>query len=211
MMWTSKGNDRLITICLVLMLGTGTPVSSQPVINEFQALNTSSVQDPDYQEFSDWLELYNPGDTGIDISGYFITDDLLIPEKWKFPAGTTIEANGYLVIWADGHNTGLHASFRLSGSGEQVGLFDTEKRVLDTITYGPQWSDISFGRDTSGSNWVYFQESTPGQPNAGEGYSGISGEPLFSSPGGFYNSSLELQLTAADPGAPIRLTMDGSA
>ncbi len=199
-----------ITICLVFVLGSGLQLFSQPVINEFLALNTSYSQDPDYQDFSDWIELYNPGDTWLDISGYTLTDDLSDPGKWALPQGTGLDAGGYLVIWADGRNTGLHASFRLNGSGEQLGIFSKEGNPLDTLTFGSQEVDVSFGRDTSGSIFLFFSDPTPGLPNSGEGYAGISGEPEFSARGGFYNTSLELELTPEAQGTLVRFTVDGS-
>ena len=79
-------------------------VSGQVIINEFQALNTSFIQDPDFQDFPDWIELFNGNDSVIDISGYFLTDNLLVSNKWEIPADTKIQAGAYLVIWADGEN-----------------------------------------------------------------------------------------------------------
>lgn len=201
---------RCIIICFFLAWSAVQPLFSQPVISEFLALNSHGIQDPDFQEYADWIEVYNPGDTGMDISGYSLTDDLGRPGKWLFPAGSRIEANAFLLIWADDRNTGLHCSFKLSGSGEQIGLFDPQGVALDTVSFGLQQTDISFGRQGTSGNWIYFPEPTPGLPNSTEGYAGISGESVFSVPGGFYSSAISLDLSAPAQGALIMYTMDGS-
>jgi len=62
------------------------------------------------------------------LTGHYLTDDPTNPHKWQFPDGTKTPAKGYLLIWADedGSDTpGLHASFKLEKSGEQVLLIDT--------------------------------------------------------------------------------------
>ena len=184
-------------------------VSGQVIINEFQALNTSFIQDPDFQDFPDWIELFNGNDSVIDISGYFLTDNLLVSNKWEIPADTKIQAGAYLVIWADGENVELHSNFRLSGSGEEIGLYNPGGNLIDSVTFGIQQSNISYGR-MSGNSWVFFTDPTPGETNAEEGYAGISGKPIFSTPGGFFRSNVKLDLSYSLPRAIIRVTTEGS-
>ncbi len=198
-----------LALFVILNVGVRQSVIAQVVINEFLALNTSFILDPEFQEYGDWIELFNDGDTDVDISGYTLTDNLLNPNKWQIPTGTTVQANGFLVIWADGRNTGLHSSFRLSGSGEQIGLFNTEGNPEDTISYAFQQSNLSFGRQP-GSSWAFFKVPTPGKMNTEEGFAGISEKPRFSSPGGFYDGPVSLNLSSSAPGAVIRFTTDGS-
>ena len=42
--------------------------------------------DPADTLFQDWFELYNPNTNAIDLSGYYLTDTLLEPDKWLIPA-----------------------------------------------------------------------------------------------------------------------------
>ena len=81
---------------------------AQIVINEFMASNTGAIVDPDYMESADWLELYNAGASATNIGEFFLTDNFSNIIKWQIPEGTTIEPDGYLVIWADSYDTGLH-------------------------------------------------------------------------------------------------------
>jgi len=83
----------------------------------------------------------------------YLTDNLSVPTKWRIPvhntAATTIPAGGYLLIWADNDTTdsGLHANFKLSAGGEEVGLFDSDgETMIDSIIFADQTTDISFGR-----------------------------------------------------------------
>jgi hypothetical protein len=100
------------------------------VINEFMAKNDGFIRDPQ-GDYDDWIEIYNYGDNAINIGGLYLTDDLSVPGGWRVPdnnpAATTIGPQGYLLIWADGETDEgtLHASFKLSADGEQIGLFES--------------------------------------------------------------------------------------
>ena len=99
-----------------------------------------------------------------------MTDDLTAPDTWTLPTGTTVPAGGFLVVWADDNTggTALHASFKLSGGGEQIGLFKANGAVADTLTYGDQETDISYGRAPDGSAaWGSLETATPGAANSG--------------------------------------------
>ena len=147
-----------------LTVATNTSV----VLNEFLASNTSTLADPQ-GEFDDWIELKNLTGADINLTGLYLTDEPANPRKWPFPSGTTIPANGYLLVWADEDGLatpGLHASFKLSGSGEQILLIDTDAKnnqVLDSITFGAQTSDVSYGRTSANAD--VWGTMTP-SPNA---------------------------------------------
>ena len=80
-------------------------IAQDLLINEFMASNVALAPEiVDYDDYSDWIEIYNNTLETINLSGYGITDDLEDPEKWKFPNGSVIPAKGYLLLWADGYN-----------------------------------------------------------------------------------------------------------
>ena len=140
-------------------------------INELMASNASTATDP-AGEYDDWVELVNAGDAAIDLAGHHLTDDPAVPTKWTFPAGTSIPAGGHLVVWCDGDlaQSGLHASFSLSAGGEAVALFAPGGTdLLDVIHFGPQRTDIAFGRSggaAPGPVWALNADPTPGAANA---------------------------------------------
>ena len=130
------------------------------VINEFMASNDVTASDQD-GDFDDWIELYNNTNASIDLSGYSLSDDGTDLTQWSFPAGTVIEANAYLIIWADEDDDqeGLHASFKLSASGETIYLVNTIGEIEDEITYEEQTTDVSYGRFPNGTG--NFEIMTP--------------------------------------------------
>ena len=74
-------------------------------INEFLASNVSVDADiVDFDDYSDWIELYNDENVDVNIGGYFLTDNFNNPTRWKIPSGTIIKAKGFLRFWADGYD-----------------------------------------------------------------------------------------------------------
>lgn len=71
-----------------------------PVISEFMAANTSTLVDKD-GDHPDWIEIHNGSKTGVDLGGWYLTDDERDLTKWQFPP-TTLAAEGYLVVFASG-------------------------------------------------------------------------------------------------------------
>lgn len=146
----------------------GGVVPSDIVINEFLAQNNTTIQDP-FGSFEDYVELYNKGTSTVDLSGMYMSDSLAEPTEWAIPAGTTLAPGETILFWADEDllEGPLHADFKLSASGEDIGLWDTDGvTLLDSVSFGPQVSDVSTGRlEDGGSLMVTFSTPTPGTPN----------------------------------------------
>jgi len=135
------------------------------VINEFLADNDSTVPDQD-GEYDDWIELFNNTADDIPLSGMYLSDNYNQPEKWIFP-DTSIQANNFLIIWADedGSQEGLHANFKLSKSGEEIMLSNFDGTVLDSIIFGEQFADTCLGRYPNGTGDFVFMPPTFGLEN----------------------------------------------
>lgn len=119
------------------------------VINEFMARNETTIEDPDDQgEFEDWLEIYNYGDTPINLGGFYLTDDLDDPTQYQIPLGhpelTTISGKGCLLLWGDSDpkQGPLHPDLRLDGNGgEEIGLYiqdQTGFTLIDGLSFDKQ-------------------------------------------------------------------------
>ena len=134
------------------------PCSASLKINEFLAANDAVNQDPQ-GDYDDWIEIYNSGTETIDLSGYYLTDDLDDLTQWSFPQGTTLDGGDYLLIWADkdtsDNPSGIHSNFKLSAGGESIGLIGSDgTTIVDSITFNEQSDDISYGRyPDGGNNW----------------------------------------------------------
>jgi hypothetical protein len=136
-------------------------VGSDVVINELSASN-ATIQMDDAGEYDDWIELYNNTSSPISLDGFYLSDDDDDLMQWTFPVGTTINANDYLIIWADKDTlqTGLHANFKLSASGETVYLSNAIGSVIDEITFTTQTTDVTYGRYPNGTGPFMFMNPT---------------------------------------------------
>ena len=125
---------------------------SQVKINEYSCANISSFAD-NFGNFEDWVELYNPTSSAVNLTGYYLSDVLSKPTKWSFGAGVSIPAGGYLRIWASGRNinTGanLHTNFKLTQTQpEIIVLRDPAQNIIDSIYLRPTQAGHSYGRTT---------------------------------------------------------------
>lgn len=177
----------------------------------------NELPDPVIDGTVDWIELRNTGASTADLTGWSLTDDAARPRKWLFPAGTSIPADGYLLVLATELDLGpadgtsyLHAGFKLGTGGEYLGLVDSVGSVADELApkYPPQTSRFTYGRD-AGGNFVYLAEATPGSANPASGAGSVTEAPAFSPEGGFHSGPLSVTL-AAEAGAVIRYTLDGT-
>jgi len=162
--------------------------SSGILINEFMASNGGCLPD-DQGNYSDWIELYNPTNSAVNLYGLALSDD---PKdaKWPLP-NISLASSGYLLIYASGNDASdpdkaLHANFKLSAAGGGVYLMESSGKAIDRIEYENQTENVSIGRDVSDRNtWKTFDKPTPGFSNDDAGYSAfqesrkMSGSPLM--------------------------------
>ncbi|MBN2229059.1 MAG: lamin tail domain-containing protein [Candidatus Thorarchaeota archaeon] len=127
------------------------------LINEF-------LPDPNTLYTEEWIELYNPLDVAVDISGYII-DDLIGggTAPYTIPSGTVIPAHGFLVFYQGVTNIALN------NAGDNVNYINPDGvTVLDTYAYGSSSDDVSYGREIDGgTTWTTFTSPTPGASNTG--------------------------------------------
>ncbi len=118
------------------------------VINEF-------LVDPDADQ---WVELYNPGDSIIDIGGWFI-DDNGGTQKYTIPTGTTINPQEF--------KTFESSSFNLNKTSEDELRLLNGSSVIDSYQYstGPG-ANYTYGRNGDGTgSWAVFNNPTKGSSN----------------------------------------------
>jgi hypothetical protein len=125
-------------------------------------------------EYEDFIELYNYGMEAMDIGGFYFTNNttgsFLYHITDSSASETTINAGGFLVIWADAdpEQGPLHVDFTLSSSGEDIGIYDPNGSAIIEMSFSSQGEDTSYGRYPDGADTWQFMNPTPGMANTVE-------------------------------------------
>lgn len=147
-----------------------TPGSSTTAsrLNELMAKNDNTIAD-DFGEYDDWVEIHNNSDETQLLDGLYLTDKPDNLTRWQFPDNNLIlEPDEFIVIWCDNdpEQGPLHTNFKLDADGEFVALVEEDGvTVIDSISFGPQTADISYGRVDDGDIWAILDVPSPGASN----------------------------------------------
>ena len=144
-------------------------------LNELQAENVSGATD-NFGQRDPWIEIYNGGESALDLSGYYLANNYDTNlTQWAFPAGSTIGAKQFKVLWADGEpqqtaGASLHTSFRLNSATGSVALVrrvDGKPQITDYLTYASLPPGRSYGDYPDGQPFSRqeFYKPTPGAAN----------------------------------------------
>jgi hypothetical protein len=186
-----------IFVFCICVFGQGSAQSLK--INEFLTKNLSTIAD-NYLEFDDWIEIANVSELDIDLNGYSITDDLARTTRFQFSSAgneLVVPAHGYLILWADDQeNQGKkHLNFNISSKGGVIALFSPANQLIDSVHYGQQYLEVSYGRLPGAPYaWKYFSSPTPGSDNNSAASEGVLDPPLPEIKPGFYNAAIQLKL-----------------
>jgi len=157
------------------------PTPDRIIINEIN-YNSDTILSP-----GNWVELYNPGATAVDLSDwrYYDEDSLYV-----IPSGTTIPPDGYLVLTEDDvrFSTAFPAvsnyvgpmGFGLSNNRERIILYTPNQCIVDSLKYNDKnpWPDAPDGEgptlslldpsldNTNPYSWAHSPANgTPGAAN----------------------------------------------
>lgn len=206
----------LMMLGLVVLMGCKDSSSSSSlvtrvVLNEVCSANASVLIGDFDKNCTEWLEIANTGEVAVDITGYFLTDDPLVPDKWKIPSTPVIQPGETVLFWADKLGVHNHTNFKLKLGGGKLALNAPSKEAVDSVDYPAQITDVSYGRGAGGGEWFYCATPSPGKLNSGVMTKGAARcqAPVFSQSPGFLTQAASIAMTA-DPGVTIRYTLDGS-
>jgi gliding motility-associated-like protein len=200
--------------CSFIILLTCFSVKSQVLINEYTCSNVTGITDA-YGEREDWIELFNPTASSVDLTGWYLSDKSTNLTKWMIPSGS-INPNGYKMVFCTKRNTvngnQYHPNFNLSQTeGDWIILSNALGNVVDSfkIVHLTK-SDHSVGRSTNGAaDFKLFTTPTPNAANTGA-INFYTPTPLINVQAGFYTTPQTVTITCSDPSATIRYTLDGS-
>ncbi|KNC79874.1 hypothetical protein SARC_07743 [Sphaeroforma arctica JP610] len=122
---------------------------STPSIDTTSVLYISEVQTTNM----DWVELFNEGNTSINLAGYTLVHDRETDEAYTFRGDCgIIEANAYLMLVKDEVTNAEYANgdcmipYGIKSSGE-LALYDSNNTLLDVTS----WANVAY---VSGHSWA---------------------------------------------------------
>jgi len=125
-------------------------------ISEFMAINGSK---PPLEagelldengDSSDWIEIYNPANTTIDLDDWYLTDSTDNLRRWKFPS-VQIQPGRFKIIFASGKDRDdpddeLHTNFKLNGDAGFLALVKPDGETIEhSYEYPQQFGNFSYG------------------------------------------------------------------
>ena len=179
-----------------------------PEISEFVASN-SNFDDGDGNS-SDWIEIHNPNANPFDLSGFQLVAGAT---TWTFPAGTVLDGNEYLIVFASGQAAddyvdaagNLHTSFSLDADGENLSLLAPNGAQVQGFLPFPEQNT-----DTSYTEGGFLATPSPGAENIGTPLQGFLRDTSFAPDRGFYTDPITVTIGSTPGGADIYYTLDGS-
>ncbi|MCP3981088.1 MAG: hypothetical protein GY716_17460 [bacterium] len=140
-------------------IATPTPLAE----NTGLAFSDIVVNEVSAADGADWIELYNRGDNTLDIGGWHLSDDYLLPTKYTFPLLTLLESGDHLAL------DSAVLGFNLAADGSDVVQLSSANGDVgrDYLDYGAQAGGMSYGRLPDGApEWHHFDSPSPGTANA---------------------------------------------
>lgn len=141
------------------------------VISELMAA-TQYVMPDVSGAFPDWVELYNAGDTAVNLEGWFLSDNASDPQKWSFP-DFPMEPGQRAIVFLSGRDRAeeeVHAGFSLSSAGEELLLTSYLGVTIDAVSFGASETNCSFVFDPDTHEPALTNIPTPGYSNDAQGY-----------------------------------------
>ncbi len=148
-------------------------------INELVADNAHSAQDGTAAS-PPWIELYNPAQEPLDLSGWTISTDPAVPDMHRLEQ-LTVPAGGFVLLWADQRpELGPdHLALGLSPAGGALAVYAPDGTPRDGLRFGLQATDHALARALDGdASWKITGSPSPGASNGGVGAgAGSQAEP----------------------------------
>ena len=143
-------------------------IQSPVVLNEFLPSPASDWDGNGVADADDeWIELTNPGDAPVDVSGWWLDDEaeslLRAPDgsaPYMLPIGSVIPARGFLVVFRS------TSGVALNNSGDDVRLIGPASYEVETFALGSTGYDISWSKTADGGDqWINSYPPSPGAGN----------------------------------------------
>ena len=152
---TSLSKHLLAFVTLAVVPLVDTKTHAQVVINEFVYDNTGV-------DSFEYVELYNAGDTEVDLEGWVLeTGDEFRPQHSFELSGFKIEANSFLVAGTDAPNVGFDLGWinRLPNRPAYVFLRQRDGEIVDRVAYEARWLGEPFPPEMVAEGWIWGDQT----------------------------------------------------
>lgn len=175
--------------------------------------NKSFVSDCD-NDFSDWIELFNPTEEYQNIGNLYISDDIYELQKYQLP-DIQINPQSFLCIFASGknkvNNNEIHTNFKLSSNGESIIISNNSGLIISSIDFPSLGDNISYGRRSDTSEfYVCFTEPSFNLSNNGSAIQETGHSISFSTTNRIQSSPFNLEIYCNKDNSRIYYTTDNS-
>lgn len=169
-------------------------------ISELMSNNYSYLRGP-YGATCDWIELYNAGTEGVDLSGYALTDNPKYPGKYQLPQ-VTLAPGEYCTILLSEDSGKARQGYQvlpmgISSKGEQIYLTSGEQ-VVDFVFVPELGVDEAYGRAAGSSFFSQLAKPTPDGGNSKT--AAVSADPVAVTAPGSYDGVEYLDVELSAPG-----------
>ncbi|MGI6216117.1 MAG: lamin tail domain-containing protein [Coriobacteriales bacterium] len=144
--------------------GTGSWMTLKPTPGAANTYTCPVVINEVNASGQDWVELANPTDSEIDISG-IVMKDSKDSHSYTIPDGTTIAAGGYYVMYNTEGLTDEGFKFGLGGSGDEVRLFQDGELIASVSWSVESKTTLGLYPDMTGTEYKDTSKATPGAAN----------------------------------------------
>ena len=204
-----------INISFIILLSLTAIKGQEIVINEVQYKNTNTLYDHQ-QNTPDWIELYNYGETNVNLESFQLSDDKDLKDFWTFPQ-IEIRPKEYIIVFASGKNKisddEIHADFNLKLMEDPLLLLNNKGEIIDKIETQCVPPDKSFGCYPDGSVIKVLQSPSPGESNNNSETVTIDYKPdtlIISHQSGFYDDDILVDLQNKQEENYIVYTLDAN-
>ncbi len=113
-------------------------------VDDIVVINEINYNSSDDSDSGDWIELYNPGETTINLEGWTFRDQSE-ENVFEFPSGRSIASGDYIIIVNDADaftsryktvdNVIGEFDFGLGAGSDEVRIYNTNDRLVDFVRY----------------------------------------------------------------------------
>ena len=161
-------------------------------------------------ECFDWVEIKNPGEETVRLSGYYLSDSLKDLQAFQLP-DTDLGPGELMLVFCTGRDDAANdrqAAFALNAQRDRLYLSSEDGTLMDYVPLRRIPRGGSCGRVEGRGGFFFFDSPTPGKANA-QGARRVAEAPVALTQDGVFNDVESVKLELAADGE-LHYTTDGS-